>query len=215
MGILDQKITAENVAGYGLAAAPDVLTGTAAENKALFDRLVREIVRERFNAVVDALAGTAGAGEIGAAAPAGLTGATVQALLNSLKDYADGLVLKAGSVTSVFGRAGAVAARAGDYTASDVGAAEAPAAAAALPASGAALAANTVYTIPNTAPVGTYQFAPPPGGWAHGTFYTDAAVTVTFAGGTFLGAAPSFNASSRYEFDVSDGVWAFAEVVGA
>lgn len=38
------------------------------------------------------------------------------------KDYADNLALQTGAVTSVFGRAGAVAAQSGDYTANQVGA---------------------------------------------------------------------------------------------
>lgn len=80
-----------------------------------------------------------------------------------------------------------------------------------LPSSGTALTDNTIYNV-NTA-VGTYQFAPPANGWAHGKFTTGTSVAITFASGSFAGAVPEFAASTTYEFDVLDGVWAFAEVV--
>ena len=51
--LTDHKITAEAVAQKGIAAAPDKLSGTAAENKALFDRLVRELVAEKINDLID------------------------------------------------------------------------------------------------------------------------------------------------------------------
>jgi len=426
MALSDYKMTDANISTEGVVAAPDTMTGTPAENKAVFDRLVREIVKEKLNAVIDAIAAAGGAGEVGATAPDGMTGATVQALLTELKalidtdgttlsthaarvdnphavtkaqvglgnadntadankpvstaqqtainlkvdkvsgkglsandftaellaklngiaagaqanvieilkrngvaltitnkgvditvptktsdlnndsgyitdanvltktntteytptadyqpatkKYADNIAAQAGAVTSVFGRAGAVVAASGDYTpaqvgaepsgavsthnsaadahsdlfaakadasaltthtgntsnphsvtaaqvgarpdtwtptAAEVGAVATPDEATALPTSGTALTANTVYTVPNTALVGTYQFSPPASGWAHGTFYTGTTVTITFASGTYLGEAPSFNASSQYEFDVNNGVWAFAEVVSA
>ena len=43
MGQLEH-ITPEQVAQYGVVAAPDRLTGRAQDNKAIFDRLVRELV---------------------------------------------------------------------------------------------------------------------------------------------------------------------------
>ena len=87
-----------------------------------------------------------------------------------------------------------------------------PATATALPSSGTALTANTIYHITNA--VGTYVFTPPAEGWAHGKFTTSSSVSVSFAG-TFLGTAPSIEASKTYEFDVLDGVWAVQEVVSA
>lgn len=405
------KILDSDISTYGVQSQGDVLTGTSAQNKAVFDALVNSVVKVKFNALIDALISSAGAGEIGAAVT-DMSGATVQAILTELKalidtdgttlsthaarvdnphavtkaqvglgnadntsdsnkpvstaqqtainlkvdkesgkglstndftaellaklngiaagaqanvietlkrngvvltitnkgvditvptktsdlnndsgyitdanvltktntteytptadyqpatkKYADNIAAQAGAVTSVFGRAGAVVAASGDYTpaqvgaepsgavsthnaaadahsdlfaakadasaltthtgntsnphsvtAAQVGAVATPDEATALPTSGTALTANTIYTVPNTALVGTYQFAPPASGWAHGTFYTGTTVTITFASGAYLGAAPSFNSSSRYEFDVSDGVWAFAEVVSA
>lgn len=87
-----------------------------------------------------------------------------------------------------------------------------PATATVLPASGTALTANTIYAV--TDAVGTYAFTPPATGWAHGMFTTDSSVSVSFSG-TFMGAAPTIEASKAYEFDVFDGVWAVQEVVSA
>ena len=87
-----------------------------------------------------------------------------------------------------------------------------PALASSLPASGTALTANTIYAV--TDAVGTYAFTPPDTGWAHGKFTTDSSVSVSFSG-TFMGAAPTIEASKAYEFDVYNGVWAVQEVVSA
>lgn len=87
-----------------------------------------------------------------------------------------------------------------------------PATATALPASGTALTANTIYAVATA--VGTYAFTPPESGWAHGKFTTGSSASVSFAG-TFLGTAPTIEASKIYEFDVFDGVWAVQEVVSA
>ena len=87
-----------------------------------------------------------------------------------------------------------------------------PATATALPASGTALTANTIYAVADA--VGTYAFTSPATGWAHGKFTTGSSVSVSFAG-TFLGAAPTIEASKTYEFDVYNGVWAAQEVVSA
>ena len=50
-----EKITVAQMNEKGVCAAPDKLTGTAAQNKALFDRMVREIVAPAHNACVDAV----------------------------------------------------------------------------------------------------------------------------------------------------------------
>ena len=81
-----------------------------------------------------------------------------------------------------------------------------------LPDSGTALTANTIYAVATA--VGTYAFTPPATGWAHGTFTTGSSVSVSFSG-TFMGEAPSIEASKTYEFDVYNGVWAVQEVVSA
>ena len=87
-----------------------------------------------------------------------------------------------------------------------------PASATVLPASGTALTANTIYAVADA--VGTYAFTPPATGWAHGKFTTGSSASVSFAG-TFLGTAPSIEASKTYEFDVLNGAWAVQEVVSA
>ena len=80
-----------------------------------------------------------------------------------------------------------------------------------LPDSGTALANNTIYNVA----VRTYTFTPPTTGWAHGKFTTaSSSVSVSFSG-TFMGAAPTIEASKTYEFDVLNGVWAVQEVVSA
>lgn len=81
-----------------------------------------------------------------------------------------------------------------------------------LPDSGTALANNKIYNVAVT--VGTYAFTPPATGWAHGVFTTGSSVSVSFSG-TFMGAAPTIEASKIYEFDVLNGVWAVQEVVSA
>lgn len=53
MAISDYRITAEDIAKYGCVSLPDTLTGDAQENKAKFDRLVRECVANAVNAVID------------------------------------------------------------------------------------------------------------------------------------------------------------------
>ncbi len=56
MALADYKITDTDISTKGVAAAPDKLTGSAAENKAVFDRLIRECVRGDFNALIDYIA---------------------------------------------------------------------------------------------------------------------------------------------------------------
>lgn len=50
-----QKITDAQMDQKGVCAAPNILTGTPAENKAIFDRMVRELVAVAYNNLVDQL----------------------------------------------------------------------------------------------------------------------------------------------------------------
>lgn len=50
-----EKITEAQLAEKGVSSAPDVLSGTPAQNKAIFDRLVTEIIAIYYNNLVDAL----------------------------------------------------------------------------------------------------------------------------------------------------------------
>lgn len=89
MSLESYKLTDAAIAQKGVVAAPDKLSGSAAENKAVFDRLIRESVKGLFNGLIDALAGTDGAGQIGTDAIEGVTGGDVQTVLGSLKTLLD------------------------------------------------------------------------------------------------------------------------------
>lgn len=82
------KITEGQINTYGVAAAPDKLTGTADENKKLFDKLVREVVKASLNNLVDALMAYTGADEIGAQME-GFSTITIQGALDKLKEDQD------------------------------------------------------------------------------------------------------------------------------
>ena len=47
------KIQPSEISAKGVVSAPDRLSGTAAENKAVFDRLIKDVVAEKFNSFVD------------------------------------------------------------------------------------------------------------------------------------------------------------------
>ena len=57
MSLDELKISAADIAAKGVCAAPDKLSGTAQENKALFDRLIRECLAEKFNELIERLGG--------------------------------------------------------------------------------------------------------------------------------------------------------------
>ena len=50
-----EKITEAEMNAKGVCAAPDILSGTAAQNKAVFDRMNRELVVLAYNARADPL----------------------------------------------------------------------------------------------------------------------------------------------------------------
>ena len=66
MGIEKLKIVEGDYAGLGVSSAPDRMTGSASENKAVFDRLVKQLMAPRHILLIDALRAQGGAGEIGA-----------------------------------------------------------------------------------------------------------------------------------------------------
>lgn len=49
------KITDADILAKGVIASPDTLVGTAAQNKAIFDRLVSEVVKAKYNDMLHAL----------------------------------------------------------------------------------------------------------------------------------------------------------------
>lgn len=89
MSLSNYKLTDAAIARNGVVAAPDKLTGSAAQNKAVFDRLIRETVKELFNGLIDVLSSEDGAAEIGVAPVSGVVGGDVQTVLGSLKTLLD------------------------------------------------------------------------------------------------------------------------------
>lgn len=88
----ESKISAEKAAETGVQSQPDALTGSAEENKKVFDLLPLLII-ERLNKLIESLQAANSAGQIGAAAFTNVTGDTVQEQLRSiqknLEDYRD------------------------------------------------------------------------------------------------------------------------------
>lgn len=50
-----RKITEQEMDANGVCAAPDILNGTTAENKAVFDRMIRQVVAPAYNACAEAV----------------------------------------------------------------------------------------------------------------------------------------------------------------
>lgn len=94
MPLKDKLITDYEMDTFGVVASPDRLTGTARENKSVFDRLVRTLVARNLNPVLEELAGYAGAEVIGAQVP-GITGNSVYLVLAALKAMVDQRYTKA------------------------------------------------------------------------------------------------------------------------
>ena len=90
------KITDADLAGKGVIGQPDVPGLTAAEMQAKIEEIVRSVAIPKINEIIDKYVSS-------------------ETLAQT--------VLASGSVSSVFGRAGAVTAQTGDYTAEQVGAA--------------------------------------------------------------------------------------------
>jgi len=88
MSLENFKITDEQILKNGVVSAPDKLTGNAAENKALFDNLIRAIVRESVNNIIDILVSSKGASALGAMTLDGY-GINLQELLNLIESAAE------------------------------------------------------------------------------------------------------------------------------
>ncbi len=89
MSLSDYKLSDADIARSGVVAAPDRLTGTAAENKAVFDRLIREKVKELLNGMIDELLSASGAENIGISEIPDVAGTNVDAVLRALKALID------------------------------------------------------------------------------------------------------------------------------
>ena len=84
MSIKDLTITDQNVQNTYVQSQPDRLTGTAQQNKAVFDALPQLII-QRFNLLLEALAGTGAAGEIPIGPIEGVTAENVQQALEAIQ----------------------------------------------------------------------------------------------------------------------------------
>lgn len=84
MSIQEQKITQEAIAANGVQSQADKLTGTAAQNKKVFDALVTAVVREKFNALLDELTGSGCAAQLGVATIPGFSAYDIQTALEQL-----------------------------------------------------------------------------------------------------------------------------------
>ena len=102
MSIQEQKITEAAIAANGVQSRPDKLTGTAAQNKKVFDALVTAVVREKFNALIDELTGTTAAAQLGITTIPGFSAGNVQTALEqivqAMQDVTQGSVTD-GSIT--------------------------------------------------------------------------------------------------------------------
>ena len=84
MSIKDLTITDQNVQSTYVQSQPDRLTGTAQQNKAVFDAFP-QLIRQRFNALLEALAGAGAAGEIPVGPIEGVTAENVQQALAAIQ----------------------------------------------------------------------------------------------------------------------------------
>ena len=102
MSIQEQKITEAAIAANGVQSRPDKLTGTAAQNKKVFDALVTAVVREKFNALLDELTGTTAAAQLGITTIPGFSADNIQTALEqivkAMQDVTQGSVAD-GSIT--------------------------------------------------------------------------------------------------------------------
>lgn len=86
MSFENQKITDNEIDAAGVVSRPNKLTGTAAQNKSVFDALVKVLVKVRFNALIDELIGANAASQIGIDTVPGLEATTVQAALEEIME---------------------------------------------------------------------------------------------------------------------------------
>lgn len=84
MALSDYKILGSEINTNGVVSAPDILTGTTQENKAIFDKLPTLIIN-KFNALIDSISAT-GAGEIGSQPFDEITANNIQDALKQIRD---------------------------------------------------------------------------------------------------------------------------------
>ena len=101
MSFSAQKITDQEIAANGVQSQPNKLTGSALENKKVFDKLIDDIVQAKLNGLIDELTAQTAAAQIGASV-SGMTatnvGAALLELLEAMQDITQGSVAD-GSIT--------------------------------------------------------------------------------------------------------------------
>lgn len=98
MGIADLKLTDAEFAEVDVKALPDRPSEAginAAKLKATFDHVAEKLVSDRLNRLIDTLASTGGASEIGVTAIEGVAGLNVQQMLAAVKALIDDRYTKA------------------------------------------------------------------------------------------------------------------------
>ena len=98
MSIKDLTITDQNVQSTYVQSQPDRLTGTAQQNKAVFDAFP-QLIRQRFNALLEAMAGAGAAGEIPVGPIEGVTAENVQQALEAIQKNLTAYINKIKSTT--------------------------------------------------------------------------------------------------------------------
>lgn len=99
MALESNKITSDQLTNKQVTDAPDQPQGTAQQNKYLFDRLAKEVLIPAINGLIDELTET-GASEIGASV-SGVTGTTVEEVLDAMKTLIDDRYTKAQADTKL------------------------------------------------------------------------------------------------------------------
>lgn len=84
MTLSDYKISGSEINTNGVVSAPDILTGTTQENKAIFDKLPT-LITNKFNALIDSLSAS-GAAEIGSQPFDEITAKNIQDALKQIRD---------------------------------------------------------------------------------------------------------------------------------
>ncbi len=81
------KITDSDITSNGVQSQENKLTGSAQENKKVFDKLIEDVVAVKFNALIDELVAITAAAQIGADVD-GLSSTNVNAALAEVKNIA-------------------------------------------------------------------------------------------------------------------------------